>query len=541
MRRNGFSFFSGQILLKQIYLKSLRVWVSLLVLTCTSFVFLDLLGKLPSIFVDCILYFQGIPSLLRFIHSAGWASAGFIFVLLITVLFGRTYCSFMCPLGTLQDILIRIRKPLGMHKKRLVFSYQRPQNILRYGVLFLTVASCLTGSLLLLSLFDPFSQFGRIVSDMIRPLVVGVNNVLADIVEWDGFYFLYPLEYKAPHPSTLILPVAVFALLLYLTANKGRFFCNSLCPLGALLGLLSYRSLLTIAIDRDVCTSCGRCVMLCKAGCIDLREKQVDFSRCVSCFNCIRSCPEAAIQFRPSVLSEKKKVPRFQQERRIILTSLLFLFSFGSKNVYATPTKPRKPQVKNERPTTVINEKHFPVIPPGGKSLSHFFSSCTACHLCVSICPTGVLQPSLVEYGIDGILKPRLNTLKGFCNFECTRCGEVCPTGAIQPLSVAEKKQTQMGKTQFIKKNCVVETDKKDCGACAEHCPTKAVRMVPFEGKLKIPELDNKYCIGCGACEHICPVLPHKAIFVDGLATQGTAEPPKSKPITIVPMEDFPF
>ena len=98
-----------------------------------------------------------------------------------------------------------------------------------------------------------------------------------------------------------------------------------------------------------------------------------------------------------------------------------------------------------------------------------------------------------------------------------------------------------MGKAQFIKKNCVVETDKKDRGACAEHCPTKAVRMVVFEKKLKIPELDNTYCIGCGACEHICPVRPHKAIFVDGLPVQGIAKPPVSKPATLIPMDDFPF
>jgi formate hydrogenlyase subunit 6/NADH:ubiquinone oxidoreductase subunit I len=214
---------------------------------------------------------------------------------------------------------------------------------------------------------------------------------------------------------------------------------------------------------------------------------------------------------------------------------------FRPQSGNSQPPKMKKVTVRNRLPTTVVNTKTYPVAPPGSRTIKHLLSSCTACHLCINSCPTGVLQPSLGEYGPHGFLKPHLNALVSFCNFDCTRCGEVCPTGAITLLPAKKKKRTQMGRTQFIKKNCVVETDKKDCGACAEHCPTKAVRMVPFEGKLKIPELDNKYCIGCGACEHICPVRPHRAIFVDGLPVQGISEPPISKPVKIIPLEDFPF
>jgi ferredoxin len=148
-----------------------------------------------------------------------------------------------------------------------------------------------------------------------------------------------------------------------------------------------------------------------------------------------------------------------------------------------------------------FDESHrYPISPPGSISVDHFSSRCTACHLCISSCPTQVLFPSFLDYGIAGIFQPKMNYTASYCNFDCVICGQVCPTGAILPLDINIKKQVQIGKAYFAKDDCIVVTKKRDCGACSEHCPTKAVKMVPYEQRLVVPEVDDKICIGCGAC-----------------------------------------
>jgi ferredoxin len=190
-------------------------------------------------------------------------------------------------------------------------------------------------------------------------------------------------------------------------------------------------------------------------------------------------------------------------------------------------------------PSAVV--KRQPVTPPGSQSITHFTHTCTACHLCVSACPTQVLQPAWLEYGWSGILQPRMDYQLSFCNFECTLCGQVCPTGAILPLSKAAKQTTQLGIAQFLQERCIVYTDHTACGACAEHCPTKAVQMVPYQENLTIPAVREKICIGCGACEYACPVRPQRAIYVSGHGVHRVAQPPEAKPLKVDIGRDFPF
>ena len=189
--------------------------------------------------------------------------------------------------------------------------------------------------------------------------------------------------------------------------------------------------------------------------------------------------------------------------------------------------------VPQARPTTVPEGVRGPVSPPGSVGIGRFTSLCTACHLCVSVCPSRVLTPSLLEYGPEGIMQPRLNNRAGFCNYECTLCSRVCPTGAILPVTPEGKKLIQIGVARFIRENCVVVTDNTSCGACSEHCPTKAVRMVPYPNPankpLVVPEVVPDYCVGCGACEHACPTRPFKAICVDGHPVHRTARKPEER------------
>lgn len=198
-------------------------------------------------------------------------------------------------------------------------------------------------------------------------------------------------------------------------------------------------------------------------------------------------------------------------------------------------------EIQNKIPTKIKPDKHFPVSPPGSLGIKHFTDRCTACHLCVAACPTGVLQPSFLEYGLAGVLQPHMDYSTKYCNFDCNRCAEVCPTGAILPLSVEDKKTTQLGKVNFIRENCIVENENTACGSCSEHCPTQAVTMVPFKDNLTIPEINQEICVGCGACEYACPVQPHKAIYVDGNDVHQIAKKPEVKELEKIEMEEFPF
>jgi ferredoxin len=185
-------------------------------------------------------------------------------------------------------------------------------------------------------------------------------------------------------------------------------------------------------------------------------------------------------------------------------------------------------------------KRQTPIAPPGAISFDHLREKCISCHLCVSKCPSHVIKPAFLEYGLGGIMQPKLYFDHGFCNYDCTICGEVCPTGAIQPLTIEEKNHTQMGQVQFILENCIVYYDETSCGACSEHCPTQAVHMVPYKGVLTIPEIDQNICVGCGACEHACPAIPFKAIYVEGLPVQHTVEIKQEEAEEIV-IDDFGF
>ena len=186
-------------------------------------------------------------------------------------------------------------------------------------------------------------------------------------------------------------------------------------------------------------------------------------------------------------------------------------------------------------------KKWPPLTPPGSISLERFKDKCTGCQICVVRCPSQVLRPTGLEYGLDYMLKPRLAYISSYCNYECTVCSDVCPTGAIKPLTIEEKTTTQVGIATFFKGRCVVNTEEKDCGACAEHCPTQAVHMVPYKGTLTIPQINPDLCIGCGGCESICPVRPMRAIIVKSNVEHKFVEKPKEEEIKEIEVDDFGF
>ena len=198
--------------------------------------------------------------------------------------------------------------------------------------------------------------------------------------------------------------------------------------------------------------------------------------------------------------------------------------------------------IENKIPTRIEPVKHFAVTPPGALGMRHYTRRCTACHLCISACPTGVLQPSINEFGVAGIMQPHMNYSTNYCNFECVICSEVCPSGAIMSLTEEAKKTTQMGQVHLILENCVVYAEQTACGACSENCPTQAVTMVPYINNLTLPEIKPEICIGCGACEYACPVTPFKAIYVDGHEIHQVAQEPEAEALEQPDLEEeFPF
>ncbi|AFN74885.1 ferredoxin-type protein [Melioribacter roseus P3M-2] len=495
-------------------LKKIRIVLAILFFIPVTYILIDFTNSVSSHLFNTILFFQFVPSLLKSILLFSFTSAGFIIIILLTVLFGRIYCSTICPLGILQDIINYIAKK----KRKRKLSFIKPNKIVKITLtaipFLLVIAGAATGFLVL----DPYSIYGRIAGNFLRPAAIFINNLVSSLLSYFDVYSVYPAEIKAFNAIPFLVAFLYLVFIAYLAFTKGRHYCNLICPVGTLLGLMSRYSFFKIRIKNEDCLSCGLCERDCKGNCIDSENKKVEHENCVMCFNCISACPTKGIVYSTGYSSKSNKTETDEGKRNFIIKSAVYFSSLtflGQK---------LQKKIVVAKPSTVPVFRKYAVSPPGSKSLERFNNSCTACHLCISACPTQVLQPSFLEYGLNGMLQPRLDNNAGFCNFDCVTCGEVCPTGAIMPLTVEEKKLTQLGVAKFIEDNCVVKTQNTDCGACAEHCPTKAVHMIPYKNNLFIPEVREDYCIGCGACEHACPVKPYKAIYVEGNAVHKTAK-----------------
>ncbi len=415
--------------------------------------------------------------------------------------------------------------------------FRRSYSILHFSIFALIAATFLFGFIAPLGWFDPYSLFGRFMTHLVKPLFIHANNIVVDGFQLMNIYSLRPFEIKAISWVSVGVSGGLILLVSILAAIRGREYCNTVCPVGALLRLTSKLSLFKLTLDENECNSCGLCARSCKAGCIDSKTKKLDFERCVACYNCVKACKIGGVRYSRTFF--KKQQVAYNSERRQFITGATIALLGGGSSLALMAQEQEK-----GLNTTRQEDKNYPVCPPGSISIEHFTSKCTACHLCVSACPKQVLQPSLLEYGLKGFLQPRLDFRTSYCNYDCVVCSQICPTGAILPLEPDEKHQVQVGKAYFIRRNCIVRTDKTDCGACSEHCPTKAVQMVPWQHGLLIPEVNQDICVGCGACEYACPTSPYKAIYVDGNAIHQKAMLPSFDENVAKKnssAEDFPF
>ncbi len=496
------------------HLKKIRIAVSLIIFVFILLLFLDLSNAFIDAVSKTFLRFQFFPSLLRFVALFFTVSGlGFILVVLISLLVGRVYCSTLCPLGTLQDIIIALSKRFKSRKKRK-FAYSGSSNrILRYGILTVTILFWIFGSLFFINLLDPYSNFGKISVTFFQPLFYSINNIINFILEKFHIYTLNPLEIKTLPLYVVLVASTIFLTVAIMSVWRGRLFCNTICPAGSALGVISELSLFKIGFNEEACMRCMKCEHVCKAQCLDSNSKFVDQGRCVSCFNCFATCPGDGIyyqyRFKAAKPVTRKVFDKGSDDRRNFLktaTSVMLAFPiFMGKRLLAQ---------NSSGAGAIPTGSKYPVTPPGSLSYEHFTGKCIACYLCVSVCPTNVIVPSFFDYGMEGFMQPKLDYHKNFCNYDCVRCTEICPTGAITQLTREEKIVAQIGIAKFIPESCIVIVDGTDCGACSEHCPTKAVQMIPYNG-LFLPLVTPELCIGCGACEYACPTEPYKAIYVE--------------------------
>lgn len=503
---------------------------------------------------DAVLWatrLQFVPAVLGVLHGKEWAILVCLSLVLLTLLFGRVFCSWICPLGILQDASRRLGNRSGRYKGK---ASRVTKNYVWIRAFFglASFGSLALGSAFLLTWLDPYSIAGRGASALFHGGRYG----------WLLLFLLL---------LSLAIPLAMAFF-------KGRLYCNSVCPVGALLGLLSRFAPFAPSIKKSVCTRCTSCAQVCKAHAIDLKVMEVDRTRCINCYNCVDACPHGAMGLRresPTAQPEQKgkaapkAAPKADPTRRALLglglvggisSMLPSCTSQGNKSANAPA-----------------------VIPPGAKDIKLFLDRCTGCGLCISGCPTKVLRPSLTTLGWDGVMKPYLNTEDAACAYDCHRCGEICPHGAIEFLPLEVKQRTQIGLAGIKNAHCDVWMQHKDCGKCALACPTKAISInkvkVPAcvetecthcelcyqacpekaihmenrEGLLypiidynkcvgcgdcvlacrsdamdyrpaEVPVLDESLCIGCAACVQACPAQPTRAIKVQGVAEQSLAQ-----------------
>lgn len=478
-------------------LRKLRITIGLLVLSTLTLFFLNVIDSF-----GILAKLQLIPSLL----AANMLSI--LFLCILTLLFGRIYCSVLCPLGIMQDVVIWLSRKASKNKKRFAFSPAWTK--LRYAVLAVMVLSFVAGFAFIPAILDPYSIYGRAATHLLSPVWLSANNLLATVSDKYELYFITKKTVYLQSIEALLISSLSLVVIGFMAGKYGRLYCNTICPAGTMLGTLSRFSLCKITVNPDKCNHCGLCAARCKSSCIDSKMQQIDYSRCINCFDCIENCRQKALSFttRFSVKQPDKNTEVANTEvsrRQFLTTSALTLASAVAVITKATAS-----------PFTDSTSEPSPVLPPGSKSKNHLNTHCTSCHLCVSKCPTQALKPMAFGYGIDNIMQPAMDFKKGYCDYDCNLCGMVCPNRAIEQLPLEQKQTTKIGYAVFDQPRCVVVTDDVNCGNCAVHCPTKTITMIDYRDK-KIPSIDLSRCIGCGSCEYHCPANSG-AIHVVGFA-----------------------
>lgn len=493
-------------------LRRLRVTLAAVFFTLITLLFLDFTGTLHT-WLGWLAKIQFLPALLAL--NVGVVVA----LVLLTLVFGRIYCSVVCPLGVMQDVVSWISGRRKKHKFR--FSHSPEKRILRYGVLALFIVAFIAGIGSLVALLAPYSSYGRIAQNIFQPVYIFGNNLMAWAAERVDSYAFYSREVWLRSLSTFIIAAITLVGIGVLAWRNGRTYCNTICPVGTILSLMARFSWFKVKVDETKCNKCGLCSRSCKSACIDFKNSKIDNSRCVVCGDCIDKCRKKALSYTHSSPKKSEEIDKAKTVDQEVVNSARRSFLLGAA-IATTSAVIAQEKKKVDGGLAEIEDKqapkrNTPLTPPGSLSAQNMARHCTACQLCVAECPNDVLRPST---DIQKLMQPTMSYERGYCRPECNRCSEVCPAGAIKPIKHENKSSIQIGHAVWIKKNCVPITDGKECGNCARHCPAGAITMINSNPKddtsPKIPAVNTSRCIGCGACENLCPARPFSAIYVEG-------------------------
>ncbi|MCD8208151.1 MAG: 4Fe-4S binding protein [Bacteroidales bacterium] len=516
-------------------LRKIRITLAAVFFVVLTALFLDFTGTLHA-WLGWMAKIQFLPAVLAL------NAAVIVGLVLLTFVCGRVYCSVICPLGVFQDVVSwlsgrrriyhkgRMKDGRKVVKRR--FSYSKAKNWLRYIVLAVFILALILGVSSFVALLEPYSAFGRMVSNLLGPLWIWGNNALATISERAGGYGFYHKDVWIKSLPVFIVAVVTFVAIVVLAWRGGRTYCNTICPVGSVLGLLSKFSLFQPTIDVTKCNNCGQCSARCKASCIDGVAHKIDYTRCVACMDCLEACRHGALKYRWRYNKTSCAACESNSRRSFLIGTGLLIGG-------AITARAQEKASEIGRVTEKINggagrdghvgdgqanlfpktkpSRTTPIVPPGAQGIKHLADHCTACQLCITVCPNDVLRPS---GGLMTLMQPESSYENGYCRPECVKCSEVCPSGAILKLTTAEKSSTQIGHAVWVRENCLPANGGPRCGHCAHHCPTGAITMVETglggERPVKIPVVNREMCIGCGACEYLCPARPSAAIYVEG-------------------------
>ncbi|MFC1726189.1 4Fe-4S dicluster domain-containing protein [candidate division KSB1 bacterium] len=451
-----------------------------------------------------------------------------VIILFLTFLFGRFFCSWICPFGSFNNFFSSFKKK----KKSALIKENMPRkshNLKYYILIFFLVSAFF--STVFLSVLDPIPFLIRSLGVGILPgfnyMLNGLITALSDsgisFLEYFGgllgsIFKASVLTYKQTYFHFGFIIGLIFVLILYLNRWQNRFWCRVLCPLGALLGITSRFQIFGMEKDNDKCTKCNLCLVNCQGAAEPQGFVKWKSHECLMCFNCYESCPEDVISFRFFPIVEGIKRDPDLSRRRLILGA--------GAGVFFAPFI---------RSTTGLDKNYNPYLvrPPGALDEKEFLKRCIRCGECMKVCPTNAIQPTLLEAGVEGIWTPSLIMRIGYCEHTCVLCSQVCPTGAIWRITEEDKlgkdgkDEIVIGTASFNKNRCLPWAYSIPCIVCEEHCPTspKAIWLekaeVPLrDGKsltVQKPHVDLEKCWGCGVCENVCPVQNKAGIYVTNI------------------------
>ena len=477
----------------------------------------DLRLKLPVTFFFELDPLVGLTSLLsgyRLIDGFLWGLG----IILLTVLIGRAFCGFICPFGTIHHAIGWFR-PALKGDRMVKANLKRPAQRLKYFLLIVLLAAAILG-LNLAGLLDPIALLFRSVALVVLPGLGAAVRSLFEAMAGSNIKLINLLSYGA---EVLVAPVfgysnsayqtawfigLIFLVILFLNRIRPRFWCRTLCPLGALLGVFSRFSIVRLEKYPEKCTECNLCVKHCQGAASPRPDQQWEAAECHVCFNCFNVCPEEALAFK------FKWTPRLTPSPDIGKRALIGGLLAG----VSLPFLGRLDGQIDKTPDPRL------IRPPGALPEKQFLELCQRCGQCMKVCPTNVINPTLAEAGMAGFWTPRLIMTQGYCEYTCTLCGSVCPTGAIAEISIKEKieRPIKIGSAYIDRGRCLPWSGNAPCIVCQEHCPTspKAIYLETdmvsaADGKkieVQLPFVDLKRCIGCGICENKCPVRGLPAI-----------------------------